>query len=191
MTRSTDEARDVDHQTGYMIDDENRPWFQDIRAYALALIGFLGIFLFGYDTGELDNHLRARIELMAGLGGGVIALKTFTDSFGIEGTPTEIANIKGWVVSILQGGAFFGAIGGGAIEDRIGRKYALMVGCVIFIVGGIVQVVATNGISAGERFNGSALWRANAQSTVDVSLLGSALDSCLLVCTATLFLSVR
>jgi MFS family permease len=85
-----------------------------------------------------------------GLGGGVIALKTFSQSFGITGTPTEIANLQGNVVSILQGGAFFGALGGGPVEERIGRKYALMVGCVIFIIGGIVQVAATNGISAGK-----------------------------------------
>jgi MFS family permease len=91
------------------------------------------------------------VELMRrGLGGGVIALKTFSRSFGITGTPTEIATIQGHVVSILQGGAFFGALAGGPTEERIGRKYALMVGCVIFIIGGIVQVAATNGISAGE-----------------------------------------
>jgi len=80
----------------------------------------------------------------------VIALKTFSESFGITGTPTEVAILQGNVVSILQGGAFFGALGGGPVEERIGRKYALMVGCVIFIVGGIVQVAATNGISAGQ-----------------------------------------
>jgi hypothetical protein len=45
-----------------------------------------------------------------GLGGGVIALKTYADDFGIHGTKTEIATLQGNVVSILQGGAFFGAL---------------------------------------------------------------------------------
>ena len=103
--------------------------------HSLSPILTIGIFLFGYDTG---------------LGGGVIALKTFSNSFGITGSRTHIAKLQGNVVSILQGGAFFGAMFGGFIEERLGRKYALMVGCVVFIVGGIVQVAVTKGISAGE-----------------------------------------
>jgi hypothetical protein len=67
-------------------DEGVRPWHAHSRAYLLALVGFLGtyrshiqwrmtyvvegIFLFGYDTG---------------LGGGVIALKTFQVQFGIKG----------------------------------------------------------------------------------------------------------
>ena len=87
----------------------------------------------------------------------MIALETFSKSFGIPlGTSPAVAQhraeLQGNVVSILQGGAFFGAIIGGQIEDRIGRKYALMVGCVIFIIGGIVQTAITTGISAGEYF---------------------------------------
>ena len=77
-------------------------------------------------------------------------MKTFATTFGITGTDPQIAQLQGNVVSILQGGAFFGALGGGAIEDVLGRKWSLMVGCIIFIVGGIVQTVATGGISAGE-----------------------------------------
>ena len=145
--------------SGYVIRDHgdpaalhaNRPWHAHSRAYMLALVGFMGIFLFGYDTG---------------LGGGVIALKTFSHDFGITGTPTQVANLQGNVVSILQGGAFFGAIIGGQVEDRIGRKYALMVGCVIFIVGGIVQTAVTSGIGAGELLlqhkairSNDSLWR--------------------------------
>ena len=80
----------------------------------------------------------------------MIALKTFSHSFGITGDKTHVAQLQGNVVAILQGGAFFGALGGGPIEERIGRKYALMVGCVIFIIGGIVQVAVTSGIGAGE-----------------------------------------
>lgn len=136
-----------------IIDDEGRPWHAHSRAYALALVGFLGIFLFGYDTVRrfIIHTISLKLVLMEqGLGGGVIALKTFSESFGIHGTKEEIAVLQGNIVSILQGGAFFGALIGGPCEERLGRKWALMVGCVIFIIGGIVQVAVTQGISAGE-----------------------------------------
>ncbi len=55
----------------------------------LAVIGFMGIFLFGYDTG---------------LGGGVLVLPSFARDFSITGTATEVANLQGNVVAILQVG---------------------------------------------------------------------------------------
>lgn len=64
-----------------------RPWNAHSRAYFLAVIGFMGIFLFGYDTG---------------LGGGVLVLPSFARDFGITGTATEVANLQGNVVAILQ-----------------------------------------------------------------------------------------
>ncbi|KAL7418954.1 hypothetical protein Q5752_006638 [Cryptotrichosporon argae] len=102
------------------------------RTYIQAAIGFLGIFLFGYDTG---------------LGGGVLVLPTFADEFGLTGqNATRVADLQGNVVAILQGGAFFGAIFGAPITDRIGRKLSLIIGCVIFIVGAVVQTVASGSL---------------------------------------------
>lgn len=52
---------------------------------------------------------------------------------------SNISTLQGNIVSILQGGAFFGALFGAPMEDRLGRKIALMIGSVIFIIGGVVQ----------------------------------------------------
>jgi hypothetical protein len=50
----------------------------------------MGIFMFGYDTG---------------LGGGLIALPSFSKRFGLSVlTGKELADAKGNIVSILQGG---------------------------------------------------------------------------------------
>ncbi|KAK4684872.1 MFS transporter, SP family, sugar:H+ symporter, partial [Tremellales sp. Uapishka_1] len=116
-----------------------RPWHAHSRAYMLALIGFLGIFLFGYDTG---------------LGGAVIALPSFIEAYGITGGAAHVATLQGNVVSILQGGAFFGALIGAPTCDLLGRKMALFVGCGIFIIGAIVQVVDSTSIGQfyGGRF---------------------------------------
>lgn len=94
-------------------ESERRPWHAHSRSYLLASVGFLGIFLFGYDTG---------------LGGGVIAIPAFSKSFDITGkkTASEIADLQGNIVAILQGGAFFGAIIAAWVNDLLGRKYSLM-----------------------------------------------------------------
>ena len=80
----------------------------------------------------------------------MIALPTFVKAFGLAGNPTHQAQVSGNVVSILQGGAFFGALGGAPTEDYLGRKWALIVGCVIFIVGAIVQTVASSSVGQSE-----------------------------------------
>ncbi|AFR98131.2 sugar transporter [Cryptococcus neoformans] len=113
-------------------DSERRPWHAHSRSYLLASVGFLGIFLFGYDTG---------------LGGGVIALSSFSKSFNITGTKDQIADLQGNIVAILQGGAFFGAIIAAWVNDWLGRKYSLMVGCWIFIIGACIQTAASSQLS--------------------------------------------
>ncbi|WVQ76466.1 hypothetical protein IAR50_006134 [Cryptococcus sp. DSM 104548] len=109
-----------------------RPWHAHSRSYLLAAVGFLGILLFGYDTG---------------LGGGVIALPSFATSFKIEGSADYKADLQGNIVAILQGGAFFGAIFAAWMNDWLGRKWSLMVGCWIFIIGAIFQTAASSQLS--------------------------------------------
>jgi sugar porter (SP) family MFS transporter len=98
---------------------------QNSRAYLMAVIAYLGIVLFGYDTG---------------LGGGVLKLPSFIRDFGIHGNALYVANLSANIVSILQGGAFFGALGAAPVSNWIGRKWALMIFCWIFVLGGVLQV---------------------------------------------------
>ena len=86
----------------------------------LAIAAYFGIVLFGYDTG---------------LGGGVVSQQPFLDDMKIHGSAKHIADIKANIVSILQGGSFFGALGAAPMNNAIGRKKSLLVGCVIFMVG--------------------------------------------------------
>ncbi|WVQ94086.1 hypothetical protein IAU59_001164 [Kwoniella sp. CBS 9459] len=139
MTGHTYEERRHEAQEVTLAPDTHRPWHAHSRAYLLAAVGFMGIFLFGYDTG---------------LGGGVIAIPSFAKDFNITGSKSHIASLQGNIVAILQGGAFFGAIGGAPLEDYLGRKWSLMVGCWIFIVGGVLQTVATSNLDLvyGGRF---------------------------------------
>lgn len=47
------------------------------------------------------------------------------------------------VVSILSAGTFFGALTAAPVADWIGRRFALIVSCFVFILGVILQTAAT------------------------------------------------
>lgn len=47
------------------------------------------------------------------------------------------------VVSILSAGTFFGALLGGPVADRLGRKFGIIASCLVFCVGVAMQTAAT------------------------------------------------
>jgi MFS family permease len=70
----------------------------------------------------------------------VIAEAVASDNFKALFKPT--AAETGAVVSVFTGGAFFGAGFAGPIGDWLGRKYTIMLGALIFILGGGLQTGA-------------------------------------------------
>jgi len=106
--------------------------FKNIRVYWLAFVAYWGIILFGYDTG---------------IAGGVVSQKYFAEQFGLinpDGTVDTARDnaLSSNVVSVLQAGAFFGALGSAPVSSRIGRKFTLLAFTVIFAVGAILTTVA-------------------------------------------------
>ncbi|RDX42826.1 general substrate transporter [Lentinus brumalis] len=106
--------------------------FQNIRVYWLAFVVYWGIVLFGYDTG---------------VGGGVVSQDYFKSHFGITDPAgntdkKKSDNINSNVVSVLQAGAFFGALASAPLSAAIGRKWSLLIWSVVFAVGAILQTVA-------------------------------------------------
>lgn len=49
---------------------------------------------------------------------------------------------RGVVVSLFTGGAFFGAFFAGPAGDRLGRRWTIFLGSIIFIIGGVFQTAA-------------------------------------------------
>jgi len=94
--------------------------------FGVAVFASMGGFLFGYDQGVMSNLLT-------------------TENFGAQFPRIySDADIKGWVVSILQLGAFLGALFNGPFAQRFSRKYSMMTAVCIFIVGSILQAAAKN-----------------------------------------------
>ncbi len=49
---------------------------------------------------------------------------------------------KELITSITSGGAFIGAVCAGLTADRFGRKGAIYMGCLLFIIGAVLQAAS-------------------------------------------------
>ncbi|KAG2172225.1 hypothetical protein INT43_004766 [Umbelopsis isabellina] len=100
-------------------------------ALIATTIACFGGFLFGYDTGVISS---------------VLVMPTFFKDLGIDpkAQPDYVSEVKGNVVALLQAGCCAGAILINFFADRWGRKFAIVLSSIIFVVGGILQVVAHN-----------------------------------------------
>merc|ERR1719487_3063695 len=101
-----------------------------------AFASFGGIF-FGYDSGYINGVTGSErfIELIEGPRPADVAAA----DYALSGSHLSL------ITSILSAGTFFGAIIAGDVADIIGRKWTIIVGCLIYIVGVVLQV-ATNGL---------------------------------------------
>lgn len=76
----------------------------------------IGSFLYGTDQGVLSN-------LLTGENFGATFPDVYTD-----------AVLKGWVVSVLQLGAWLGALINGPLANKISRKYSITVAAFVSLV---------------------------------------------------------
>lgn len=73
-------------------------------------------------------------------------MDAFHESFGLnDKSKGEFANLQGNIVSVLQAGCFFGALASFYISDTFGRKWALIIADIIFIIGSTVQTLCALG----------------------------------------------
>ncbi|ODQ66031.1 general substrate transporter [Nadsonia fulvescens var. elongata DSM 6958] len=95
---------------------------------AIFVAGFaaFGGILFGYDTGTISGILTMPY-----------VLKTFPNN-GAYFTAHE----SSLITSILSAGTFFGALGAPFVSDTLGRRIGIMISCVVFLVGVILQTAA-------------------------------------------------
>ena len=94
-------------------------WYQ----FLVAVFASLGSYLYGYDLGVIAE---------------VVASNTFTSKFSPDATQS------GLVVSMFTTGAFFGAGMGGPSGDYLGRRITIVIGAIIFCLGGGLQTGAEN-----------------------------------------------
>ena len=102
-------------------------------AISVGMFVAFGGVLYGYDTGTI---------------GGILAMPYWLQLFSTgtkdaKGNPAITASQSSEIVSILSAGTFFGALTAAPTCDRFGRRLGLMISCVVFTVGVILQTIAT------------------------------------------------
>ncbi|CAE6440575.1 unnamed protein product [Rhizoctonia solani] len=105
------------------------------NAISAVFVGFasLGGFIMGFDTSVIS---------------GVKELPAWKERFGYldgaTGTYAITTSDESLVVSILSAGTFFGALSSGLFADGLGRRLAIIITSVLFMVGVAIQVGAPN-----------------------------------------------
>ncbi|KAF5585527.1 monosaccharide transporter [Fusarium pseudoanthophilum] len=92
--------------------------------YALAAIGTIGGMLFGFDISSMSAWIGS---------------DQYLDYFNSPGS-TE----QGGITASMSAGSFVGALVAGGIADKLGRRKALMIACLFWIAGAVLQCSAQN-----------------------------------------------
>lgn len=90
------------------------------KAYLICAFASFGGIFFGYDSGYINGVTGSPVFIGLIEGPGKDALR---------------GSYQSLIVSILSAGTFFGAIIAGDVADMIGRKWTVIAGCAIYIVG--------------------------------------------------------
>ncbi|KAH8888411.1 general substrate transporter [Thozetella sp. PMI_491] len=96
------------------------------KAYLICAFASFGGIFFGYDSGYINGVNGSSMFIHAVEGETAKALSESHSSL---------------IVSILSCGTFFGALIGGDVAEAIGRKWTVILGCLIYLIGVIIQMV--------------------------------------------------
>ncbi|CEJ58099.1 Putative Glucose transporter [Penicillium brasilianum] len=134
--------------------------------YVIAAVSVIGGGLFGFDISSMSAIL------------GTTAYKCYFNH-GPEGPPfndnekcSGLSSLaQGGVTAAMPAGSWFGALISGFISDRLGRKYAIMVGCIIWVIGSAIICASQNMgmLVAGRVINGLSVGIESAQVPVYIS----------------------
>ena len=99
------------------------------KAYLICAFASFGGIFFGYDSGYINGVLGSCIFIREVEGADAVCKDGVSSSH------------QSLIVSILSAGTFFGAIIAGDLADMIGRKWTVIAGCGIYLIGVIIQMI--------------------------------------------------
>lgn len=98
------------------------------KAYLICAFASFGGIFFGYDSGYINGVSGSAVFYKAVEGNSATSLTASNSSL---------------IVSILSAGTFFGALIAGDVAEFIGRKWTVIIGCIIYLLGVVVQIATT------------------------------------------------
>ncbi|CAO3683172.1 unnamed protein product [Rhizopus stolonifer] len=109
------------------------------QLYAICGFAAIGGLCFGYDTGVIS---------------GVLVLPDFIEVMTGDPTQTSLRSIQTSVITgLLLAGCFVGSLFAGQMCERLSRKYTILLGATLFILGAGIQTGATGySMMVGGRF---------------------------------------
>ncbi|KAL4062757.1 general substrate transporter [Scleroderma yunnanense] len=96
-------------------------------------------------AGLVHNRRVFLTAIFASLGGlcgvfsGVLSMKSFDSRMA---SAVDNTGTKGWLVAVLELGAWFGVLCTGYLADKLSRKYTIVLAVFVFCVGVVVQTTA-------------------------------------------------
>ncbi|KAF6833061.1 MFS monosaccharide transporter [Colletotrichum plurivorum] len=105
------------------------------KAYMICAFASFGGIFFGYDSGYINGVLGASAF--------ITKVEGDVNAESINESDSSL------IVSILSCGTFFGAIIAGDVADWIGRKWTVIFGCFIYMIGVVIQMLTGIGSPLG------------------------------------------
>ncbi|KAF4597534.1 hypothetical protein EYR40_007996 [Pleurotus pulmonarius] len=98
----------------------------------------------GRDWSTIVAFSQPRYSLLSavccmGVFSGVLGMASFDERMA---SAVDNTGTKGWLVAILELGAWFGVLVTGFLTDKLSRKYTILLAVIIFCIGVIVQTAA-------------------------------------------------
>ncbi|EIN09409.1 general substrate transporter [Punctularia strigosozonata HHB-11173 SS5] len=106
-----------------------------VVATMVGLLASVGGLVFGYDTGQISD---------------ILLLDDFKQRFAICTDPTDVSTCafskvrSGAIVGFFSVGTFFGSFGAAYVSDFLGRRRTMMLACLVYMVGLIIQLSASH-----------------------------------------------
>jgi len=107
------------------------------KAYLMCAFASFGGIFFGYDSGYINGVTGSRVFITLVEGEAHVAAQLAANV-----TPSLTGSNLSLITSILSAGTFFGALIAGDAADIIGRKWTVVTGCVIYIIGVVLQTAS-------------------------------------------------
>ncbi|KAL6821333.1 glucose transporter [Trichoderma camerunense] len=106
--------------------------------YVIAGVSVVGGALFGFDISSVSAQL---------------AEQSYLCYFNQDENPPTTADgkcggprslVQGGITASMAAGSWLGALISGPLSDRLGRKYSIMVGCIIWVIGSTLSCASQN-----------------------------------------------